>query len=195
MLRSVQSMGGINCCWFQKICLMQQHCRMQTSFCFPQKKWRTLMRKLNTISPFCCFSSVCSWADGQFYVAGHRPGRKVLAWIGVGIFGGAHRPWSLPTAQIFRASRYGGKPYGSRTLCSGQGVPVGLPFCLCSFPYWCVRQSAERRIHSVSVHNGPALLTQLLLVASVFVHLLPLSGLFWYRWALSGIRNSAATSI
>ena len=46
-------------------------------------------------------------------------------------------------------------------LCSGQGAPVGLLFCSCSFS-----------ILACSAECRTALLTQLLLVASVFVHLL-----------------------
>lgn len=85
--------------------------------------------------------------------------------------GGAHRPWALLTAQTFRASRSGGKLYGKQNALFWARRTSGLAICSCSFPYWRVRQSAGRRIHSVSVHNGPAA-DAALLVASVFVHLL-----------------------
>ena len=83
MLRSVQSMGGINCCWFRKIRLMQQHCRMQTSFCSPQKKWRTPHAKTEHHSlRSATFHLSASWADGQFYVAGHQFRGRESFWHG-----------------------------------------------------------------------------------------------------------------
>lgn len=116
------------------------------------------MRKLNTIlSVLLLFICLLHGLMGSFMLLGISSGAgKFLAWIGVGILAAHTVLGLLLTAQTFRASRSGGNSTESRMLCSGQGAPVGLLFCSCSFPYWRVRQSAGRRIHSVSVHNGPA---------------------------------------
>ena len=71
--------------------------------------------------------------------------------------GGAHRPWAFADRTDIP-----GFPVRRKTLrkaeCSvlGKAHQWACYFAHALFPYWRVRQSAGRRIHSVSVHNGPA---------------------------------------
>lgn len=72
------------------------------------------MRKLNTIlSVLLLFICLLHGLMGSFILLGISSGAgKFLAWIGVGILAAHTVLGLLLTAQIFRASRYGGKPYG-----------------------------------------------------------------------------------
>ena len=115
------------------------------------------MRKLNTIlSVLLLFICLLHGLMGSFMLLGISSGAgKFLAWIGVGILAAHTVLGLLLTAQTFRASR-------QKTLrkaeCSvlGKAHQWACYFAHALFPYWRVRQSAGRRIHSVSVHNGPA---------------------------------------
>jgi len=110
------------------------------------------MRKLNTIlSVLLLFICLLHGLMGSFMLLGISSGAgKFLAWIGVGILAAHTVLGLLLTAQTFRASRSGGKLYGKQNALFWARRTSAL------FPYWRVRQSAGRRIHSVSVHNGPA---------------------------------------
>ena len=101
----------------------------------------------------------------------------------------------LLTAQIFRASRYGGKPYGKQNALFWARRASGLAILLMLFFHIGVFGKVQNGVYILFPFTTVRLLTQLLLVASVFVHLLLNLRPLWYRWALSGIRNSAATSI
>ena len=113
------------------------------------------MRKLNTIlSVLLLFICLLHGLMGSFMLLGISSGAgKFLAWIGVGILAAHTVLGLLLTAQTFRASRSGGKLYGKQNALFWARRTSGLAILL---PYWRVRQSAGRRIHSVSVHNGPA---------------------------------------
>ena len=114
------------------------------------------MRKLNTIlSVLLLFICLLHGLMGSFMLLGISSGAgKFLAWIGVGILAAHTVLGLLLTAQTFRASRSGGKLYGKQNALFWARRTSGFAHAL--FPYWRVRQSAGRRIHSVSVHNGPA---------------------------------------
>ena len=112
-------------------------------------------------------------ADGQFYVAGHQfRGRKFLAWIGVGILAAHTVLGLLLTAQIFRASRYGGKPYGKQNALFWARRASGLAILLMLFFHIGVFGKVQNGVYILFPFTTVRLLTQLLLVASVFVHLL-----------------------
>lgn len=115
------------------------------------------MRKLNTIlSVLLLFICLLHGLMGSFMLLGISSGAgKFLAWIGVGILAAHTVLGLLLTAQTFRASRSGGKLYGKQNALFWARRTSGY-FAHALFPYWRVRQSAGRRIHSVSVHNGPA---------------------------------------
>ena len=117
------------------------------------------MRKLNTIlSVLLLFICLLHGLMGSFMLLGISSGAgKFLAWIGVGILAAHTVLGLLLTAQTFRASRSGGKLYGKQNgSVLGKAHQWACYFAHALFPYWRVRQSAGRRIHSVSVHNGPA---------------------------------------
>lgn len=117
------------------------------------------MRKLNTIlSVLLLFICLLHGLMGSFMLLGISSGAgKFLAWIGVGILAAHTVLGLLLTAQTFRASRSGGKLYGKQNaLFWARRTKWACYFAHALFPYWRVRQSAGRRIHSVSVHNGPA---------------------------------------
>lgn len=117
------------------------------------------MRKLNTIlSVLLLFICLLHGLMGSFMLLGISSGAgKFLAWIGVGILAAHTVLGLLLTTQTFRASRSGGKLYGKQNALFWARRTSGLAILLMLFfPYWRVRQSAGRRIHSVSVHNGPA---------------------------------------
>ena len=119
---------------------------MQTSFCFPQKKWRTPHAKTEH-HPLrsAAFHLSASWAD-------------VLG--------------LLLTAQIFRASRYGGKPYGKQNALFWARRASGLAILLMLFFHIGVFGKVQNGVYILFPFTTVRLLTQLLLVASVFVHLL-----------------------
>ena len=104
------------------------------------------MRKLNTIlSVLLLFICLLHGLMGSFMLLGISSGAgKFLAWIGVGILAAHTVLGLLLTAQ--------------KAECSvlGKAHQWACYFAHALFPYWRVRQSAGRRIHSVSVHNGPA---------------------------------------
>lgn len=117
------------------------------------------MRKLNTIlSVLLLFICLLHGLMGSFMLLGISSGAgKFLAWIGVGILAAHTVLGLLLTAQTFRASRSGGKLYGKQNALFWARRTSGLAILLMLFFHiWRVRQSAGRRIHSVSVHNGPA---------------------------------------
>ena len=114
------------------------------------------MRKLNTIlSVLLLFICLLHGLMGSFMLLGISSGAgKFLAWIGVGILAAHTVLGLLLTAQTFRASRSGGKLYGKQNALFWARRTSGLAILLMLFFH--IGQSAERRIHSVSVHNGPA---------------------------------------
>ena len=115
------------------------------------------MRKLNTIlSVLLLFICLLHGLMGSFMLLGISSGAgKFLAWIGVGILAAHTVLGLLLTAQTFRASRSGGKLYGKQNALFWARRTSGLAILLMLFFHIGV-QSAGRRIHSVSVHNGPA---------------------------------------
>lgn len=116
------------------------------------------MRKLNTIlSVLLLFICLLHGLMGSFMLLGISSGAgKFLAWIGVGILA-AHAVMGFADRTDIP-----GFPVRRKTLrkaeCSvlGKAHQWACYFAHALFPYWRVRQSAGRRIHSVSVHNGPA---------------------------------------
>ena len=132
---------------------------MQTSFCSPQKKWRTPHAKTEHHSlRSATFHLSASWADGQFYVAGHQfRGRKVSGMDRRWHSGCAHRPWAFADRTDIP-----GFPFLQKTLrkaeCSvlGKTRQWACHSAHALFPYWRIRQSTGWRIYSISVHNGPA---------------------------------------
>lgn len=152
---------------------------MQTSFCSPQKKWRTPHAKTEHHSlRSATFHLSASWADGQFYVAGHQfrgissGAGKFLAWIGVGILAAHTVLGLLLTAQTFRASRSGGKLYGKQNALFWARRTSGLAILLMLFFHIGVFGRVQDGVYILFPFTTVRLLTQLLLVASVFVHLL-----------------------
>ena len=128
---------------------------MQTSFCSPQKKWRTPHAKTEHHSlRSATFHLSASWADGQFYVAAHTV-------LGL-----------LLTAQTFRASRSGGKLYGKQNALFWARRTSGLAILLMLFFHIGVFGRVQDGVYILFPFTTVRLLTQLLLVASVFVHLL-----------------------
>ena len=144
---------------------------MQTSFCSPQKKWRTPHAKTEHHSlRSATFHLSASWADGQFYVAGHQfRGRKVS---GIGILAAHTVLGLLLTAQTFRASRSGGKLYGKQNALFWARRTSGLAILLMLFFHIGVFGRVQDGVYILFPFTTVRLLTQLLLVASVFVHLL-----------------------
>lgn len=155
------------------------------------------MRKLNTIlSVLLLFICLLHGLMGSFMLLGISSGAgKFLAWIGVGILA-AHVLGLLLTAQIFRASRYGGKPYGKQNALFWARRASGLAILLMLFFHIGVFGKVQNGVYILFPFTTVRLLTQLFYWSLRYLCIFcSISGLFWYRWALSGIRNSAATSI
>ena len=93
------------------------------------------MRKLNTIlSVLLLFICLLHGLMGSFMLLGISSGAgKFLAWIGVGILAAHTVLGLLLTAQIFRASRYGGKPYGKQNALFWARRASGLAILLMLF--------------------------------------------------------------
>ena len=123
------------------------------------------MRKLNTIlSVLLLFICLLHGLMGSFMLLGISSGAgKFLAWIGVGILAAHTVLGLLLTAQTFRASRSGGKLYGKQN---------GLAILLMLFFHIGVFGRVQDGVYILFPFTTVRLLTQLLLVASVFVHLL-----------------------
>lgn len=96
------------------------------------------MRKLNTIlSVLLLFICLLHGLMGSFMLLGISSGAgKFLAWIGVGILAAHTVLGLLLTAQIFRASRYGGKPYGKQNALFWARRASGLAILLiAAYPF------------------------------------------------------------
>ena len=97
---------------------------------------------------------------------------KFLAWIGVGILAAHTVLGLLLTAQTFRASRSGGKLYGKQNALFWARRTSGLAILLMLFFHIGVFGRVQDGVYILFPFTTVRLLTQLLLVASVFVHLL-----------------------
>ena len=155
------------------------------------------MRKLNTIlSVLLLFICLLHGLMGSFMLLGISSGAgKFLAWIGVGILAAHTVLGLLLTAQTFRASRSGGKLYGKQNALFWARRTSGLAILLMLFFHIGVFGRVQDGVYILFPFTTVRLLTQLLLVASVLCIFCSISDPFWYRWASSGIRSSAATSI
>ena len=133
------------------------------------------MRKLNTIlSVLLLFICLLHGLMGSFMLLGISSGAgKFLAWIGVGILAAHTVLGLLLTAQTFRASRSGGKLYGKQNALFWARRHQGrsLLFAHALFHIG-VFGRVQDGVYILFPFTTVRLLTQLLLVASVFVHLL-----------------------
>ena len=110
---------------------------------------------------------------GSFMLLGISSGAgKFLAWIGVGILAAHTVLGLLLTAQTFRASRSGGKLYGKQNALFWARRTSGLAILLMLFFHIGVFGRVQDGVYILFPFTTVRLLTQLLLVASVFVHLL-----------------------
>ena len=136
---------------------------MQTSFCSPQKKWRTPHAKTEHHSlRSATFHLSASWADGQFYVAGHQfRGRKVSGMDRRWHSGGAHRPWAFADHWTFRASRSGGKLYGKQNALFWARRTSGLAILLMLFFHIGVFGRVQDGVYILFPFTTVRLLTQL----------------------------------
>lgn len=132
------------------------------------------MRKLNTIlSVLLLFICLLHGLMGSFMLLGISSGAgKFLAWIGVGILAAHTVLGLLLTAQTFRASRSGGKLYGKQNALFWARRTSGLAILLMLFFHIGVFGRVQDGVYILFPFTTVRLLTQLLLVASVFVHLL-----------------------
>ena len=133
------------------------------------------MRKLNTIlSVLLLFICLLHGLMGSFMLLGISSGAgKFLAWIGVGILAVHTVLGLLLTAQTFRASRSGGKLYGKQNALFWARRHQGRRcYLLMLFFHIGVFGRVQDGVYILFPFTTVRLLTQLLLVASVFVHLL-----------------------
>ena len=132
------------------------------------------MRKLNTIlSVLLLFICLLHGLMGSFMLLGISSGAgKFLAWIGVGILAAHTVLGLLLTAQTFRASRSGGKLYGKQNALFWARRTSGLAILLMLFFHIGVFGRVQDGVYILFPFTTVRLLTQLLLVASVFVPLL-----------------------
>ena len=132
------------------------------------------MRKLNTIlSVLLLFICLLHGLMGSFMLLGISSGAgKFLAWIGVGILAAHTVLGLLLTAQTFRASRSGGKLYGKQNALFWARRTSGLAILLMLFFHIGVFGRVQDGVYILFPFTTVRLLTQRLLVASVFVHLL-----------------------
>ena len=130
------------------------------------------MRKLNTIlSVLLLFICLLHGLMGSFMLLGISSGAgKFLAWIGVGILAAHTVLGLLLTAQTFRASRSGGKLYGKQNALFWARRTSGLAILLMLFFHIGVFGRVQDGVYILFPFTTVRLLTQLLLVASVFVH-------------------------
>lgn len=126
------------------------------------------MRKLNTIlSVLLLFICLLHGLMGSFMLLGISSGAgKFLAWIGVGILAAHTVLGLLLTAQTFRASRSGGKLYGKQNALFWARRTSGLAILLMLFFHIGVFGRVQDGVYILFPF------TTVLLVASVFVHLL-----------------------
>ena len=150
------------------------------------------MRKLNTIlSVLLLFICLLHGLMGSFMLLGISSGAgKFLAWIGVGILAAHTVLGLLLTAQTFRASRSGGKLYGKQNALFWARRTSGLAILLMLFFHIGVFGRVQDGVYILFPFTTVRLLTPRYLC--IFCSI---SDPFWYRWASSGIRSSAATSI
>ena len=128
------------------------------------------MRKLNTIlSVLLLFICLLHGLMGSFMLLGISSGAgKFLAWIGVGILAAHTVLGLLLTAQTFRASRSGGKLYGKQNALFWARRTSGLAILLMLFFHIGVFGRVQDGVYILFPFTTVRLLTQLLLVASVF---------------------------
>ena len=134
------------------------------------------MRKLNTIlSVLLLFICLLHGLMGSFMLLGISSGAgKFLAWIGVGILAAHTVLGLLLTAQTFRASRSGGKLYGKQNALFWARRTSGLAILLMLFFHIGVFGRVQDGVYILFPFTTVRLLTQLLLVASVFVRVVNL---------------------